>query len=226
MKFRLTFFLYYIFRLSNYINLNRNEQLCGIGTCVTPTVLIEFSENAVFNDLLSNSKTIFKCFTLEKINKYFIERNAEASKSKGRSLGMNMMLERISVHQSEPETFIKFACHAEMRKNVQYNGKIHFNNTFGINCSNCSCPAGNAACKHVAAALYVMEYYYQSGILFRKYILSLSVFIRHFQYRYGLSLERTSPHQQTSNVASSYRQFISRSSRITCVGRVYAIQEM
>lgn len=180
---RPTFISYYIFRLNHYNNLNRSEQLCGVGTCVTPIVLVEFPENAIFNDLLANNKSIFKCITLDEINRYFIERNAEASRSKGRGLGMNMMLERVSVYQSGPEIFIKFVCHAEMRKNVQYNGKIHFNDTFGINCSNCSCPAGSgwsAACKHVAAALYVMEHFYQTGILFKNKYFSL--FIQLFQY--------------------------------------------
>lgn len=97
-RLRPTFISYYIFRLNYYNNLNRSEQLCGVGTCVPPTVLIEFPENAIFNDLLANNKSIFKCITLDEINRYFIERNAEASRLKGRGLGMNMMLERISVH--------------------------------------------------------------------------------------------------------------------------------
>lgn len=136
-----------------------------------PLKNIVFPENAVFENLLANHKIAFKCITLDAINAYFIERSAEASRSKGRNLGMNMMVERIGIHKSGSETFVKFECHAEMKKQVLYIGKIHFSDEFGINCSNCSCPAGSgwsAACKHVAAAFYVMEHFHQTGILQKK----------------------------------------------------------
>lgn len=129
--------IYFCSRL-NHNNNNRlysDDPLNGLGHT-------DFPDNAVFNNLLSTNRSVFKCITLEAINIYFTKRNAESNRSKVRNLDLNMMLNRIGVHQSGFETYIQFSCHAEESKRVLYIGKIHFNNDFGITCSNCSCPEG------------------------------------------------------------------------------------
>lgn len=57
-----------------------------------------FPEIAVFEDLLVSKKTALNCITLDPINAYFTERDAEASRSKRRIFGMNMMAEKIGIY--------------------------------------------------------------------------------------------------------------------------------
>ena len=158
-----------------------------------PNISIAFPEDTVeWKDLLSTDKNVFRTITLDNIKTYFIKRymiiiilmtaqicdhsaapttlylhrHAEASRNKGKTLAVNIMIVDIKVYVLNVNVFILFTCKAEMLKYVLYKGKIHVNKTVGINSTSCTCRTGagfSAACKHVAAALYVLEYYGKTG---------------------------------------------------------------
>lgn len=77
---------------------------------------------------------------------------------------------------------MKAHCCAEQKKNYEYKVQlviIKTNLKNGIYQANCECPAGtgwSAACKHVAALCYSLEYFSISGMYSFVFINILTVF--------------------------------------------------
>lgn len=70
--------------------------------------------------------------------------------------------------QTSEDIFFAAKVSAEMKLSVDYDVKIHINsNECAIMKAQCQCPAGvgpGAACKHVSAVLYAIEYYIVTGM--------------------------------------------------------------
>lgn len=98
---------------------------------------------------------------------WFEQYQAHASRIKGRNLALSNMVLSISVCLDAYPKFYRGQCEAQMIHKKIYNVQIELDPELQIvNCANCSCvvDAGNSAnCKHVAAVLYVMEQYAETG---------------------------------------------------------------
>lgn len=101
------------------------------------------------------------------IDMYFGERMAGKGNEKGRRLFMCDFLRSCQFHKANNEIYFRAQCCAEMKKSVEYDVNIHVNlSECAIIKSQCQCPAGigpGAACKHVSALLYAIEYYAVTG---------------------------------------------------------------
>lgn len=101
------------------------------------------------------------------ISEWFSERLASASEQKRRILCLHNFLKNIAFLCQNTNLFVKSLCSAQMKKNVDYTVKIHLNSEKrSIIMASCECPAGkgqNAACKHVGALAYAVEFYGLTG---------------------------------------------------------------
>lgn len=149
-------------------NYDLGRKVCGSTLPVAPFHQVNFPILNVdwkkLTDIVQQNQ--LACVSLTSITNYFEERLAEASQKRGRILGLNKFASDVFVWVDSLDIFIRSKCCAEMRKKVQYDVKIHIHGSF-INGTSCSCPAGlgwSAACKHVAAVLYILEHYAITGI--------------------------------------------------------------
>lgn len=103
------------------------------------------------------------------IDLYFTERKAQKGNSQGRRLFMCQFLKSCSFHKDGDHIYFLAKCSAEMKNSVDYEVRIHINSReCEILKAECQCPAGigpGAACKHVSAFLYGIEYYVVTGTL-------------------------------------------------------------
>ena len=101
------------------------------------------------------------------IDMYFNERKSSKGNIKGRRLFMCNFLKDCKFYKKDDNIYFIALCSAEMKKDVDYDVKIHVNyRECEIMKSYCRCPAGkgfSAACKHVIALLYGLEYYAVTG---------------------------------------------------------------
>lgn len=101
------------------------------------------------------------------IDQYFNERMASKGNDKGRRLFMCDFLKSCSFYKKGDDLYFMALCSAEMKKSVDYQVRIHMNSRdCEIMKTHCQCPAGSgfsAACKHVSALLYALEFYVVTG---------------------------------------------------------------
>lgn len=86
---------------------------------------------------------------------------------KGKKLFLCEFIKNSTFHHHGDNIWLKCKCSAETKTTVDYDIKIHLNNRErSINKTECKCPAGKgprAACKHVGAFLFALEFYGITG---------------------------------------------------------------
>lgn len=121
--------------------------------------------------ILNNFKTEEINLSLDMIVDWFKNKLAMNSMRKGRPLAFNQFVIEVKCcFQSAQVDFFKSVCKAEMKTKVSYTSYIQVDKTTNeILKANCMCAAGagiEAACKHVAASLFVIEHYALTGLYF------------------------------------------------------------
>lgn len=115
------------------------------------------------------SSKVLQWLSKTSIDLYFNERMAAKGNEKGRKLFMCDFLKNCRFHEKKDDIFIRATCCAEMKKSLEYDVNVHINvRECLIMKAQCQCPAGvgpGAACKHVSALLYAIEYYAVTGEL-------------------------------------------------------------
>ncbi|KAJ6649017.1 hypothetical protein Bhyg_04249 [Pseudolycoriella hygida] len=110
---------------------------------------------------------ILKWLSPKSIDLYFSERMASKGYDDGRKLFMCNFLKDVKFAKMENNLYISALCSAQMKKSIDYVIRLHLNtNECAIVKSQCKCPAGvgpSAACKHVSAVLFGLEYYAVTG---------------------------------------------------------------
>lgn len=139
---------------------------------VVPVVcpLLTFPDQLNFEVLKNLHKVHINWFSTSMINQWFLERQAVASENRRRGLCFHNFLKNICFHWESTSFFFKSKCSAEKKKNVDYDVKIVLcSEKRCIIMASCQCPAGlgqNAACKHVSALAYAIEFYSLTGKIF------------------------------------------------------------
>ncbi|KAJ8909921.1 hypothetical protein NQ315_017225 [Exocentrus adspersus] len=105
--------------------------------------------------------------TYKSIDEYFEVNLAKKGKEKGRILAIKLFIKCTKVAVKDCKYFILSRCCAEQKKTVEYDLKIIITqNSCKVVQASCSCPAGSgffAACKHMGALCYSLEYFSISG---------------------------------------------------------------
>lgn len=105
--------------------------------------------------------------TYKIIDEYFELNLAKKGKEKGRILAIKLFIKYTKVCIKDGKYFIISRCCAEQKKTVEYEMKIIImQNSCKIVQATCSCPAGAgffAACKHIGALCFSLEYFSISG---------------------------------------------------------------
>lgn len=108
-----------------------------------------------------------KWLSANAIDLYFNDRMAAKGNEKGRRLFMCGFLKNCTFHQNGDDIYFCAMSCAEMKKTKDYEVRAHIN---CLQCdimkAQCQCPAGqgfSAACKHVSALMYAIEYYAVTG---------------------------------------------------------------
>lgn len=96
-------------------------------------------------------------------------RGANKGVLKGRILAMQRFIKYTKVFVTNNYVYIMANCCAEQRKTQEYGIKmvIRKNPNINIHQANCLCPAGSgwsAACKHIAALCFSLEYFSVTGM--------------------------------------------------------------
>lgn len=98
---------------------------------------------------------------------YFEERLGRKGFEKGRLLFMCEFVKICRFYKDQENIFFTAICSAEMKTSTDYEVKIHINShQCEISKAQCQCPAGvgpGAACKHVSAVLFGIEFYVVTG---------------------------------------------------------------
>lgn len=106
--------------------------------------------------------------TYKSINEYFEANLAKKGKEKGRILAIKLFIKYTKVIIEDCKYFIMSRCCAEQKKSVEYEMKILITEkSCKILQASCSCPAGTgffAACKHIGALCFSLEYFSISGM--------------------------------------------------------------
>lgn len=110
-----------------------------------------------------------KLINLGCIESFFGKNMAKKGKEKGRILAMKLFIKYTQVLKENEMFYIKSKCCAEQKKSVDYNLELIINRNirfYEIVQSSCSCPAGtgySAACKHIGALCFSLEYFSITG---------------------------------------------------------------
>lgn len=160
----------HIFRLCNYENTNIRRKLFEIPANEELPNAIQTAEfhKLDMNCISTHPQNKFNALTLRKIDDWFEHKFATTgSQIKGRRMALNNFLKMIHCYIScNKIIYLKGMCYAEKSKHTVYCVCVLLDKNGVIIQSNCLCPAGSgfeAACKHVAAVLYGVEHYGQTG---------------------------------------------------------------
>lgn len=127
----------------------------------------DFPINAKYLPLEKLSTKPIQWISKAAIDLYFDARMANKGNEKGRRLFMCGFVKNCTFYENKNDVFFNAKCCAEMKKSVEYDVHIHVNNhDCLVMKSKCGCPAGmgpNAACKHVGALFYGIEFYAITG---------------------------------------------------------------
>ena len=99
---------------------------------------------------------------LASIDLYFNERMARKGNEKGRKLFMCEFIKNCRFNQTGNDIYFLATCCAEMKKTVEYDVNVHVNSGECLMVSLSGIGPG-AACKHISALLYAIEYYSITG---------------------------------------------------------------
>ncbi|KAF5289475.1 hypothetical protein FQR65_LT11849 [Abscondita terminalis] len=157
-------------RLNTWTRYNLNKTLFNATVAPTIETTEEFPPEILFKPLrvCSGIKLItFKC-----IQTWFLERHAKKGMQKGRILAMKLFIKYTKINKNGNTFYLKGKCCAEQKKTLEYNVRMMITKTVGneycIKQCNCTCPAGtgwSAACKHIGAFCFSLEYFSETGKL-------------------------------------------------------------
>lgn len=149
------------YRLTLWREKGLNRSLITAG--VIPVRASEFPDTN-FQPL--NEVTNTRLLQLDCIEEWFSKRKAKKGMLKGRVLAMKLFIKYTQVKVIDNRTFIKAQCSAEQKKSLDYSVKTVLGVNSGIQQCSCTCPAGigwSAACKHVGALCFSLEYFTLTG---------------------------------------------------------------
>ncbi|XP_031330135.1 uncharacterized protein LOC116163977 [Photinus pyralis] len=127
----------------------------------------EFPTSALFKPLNTYSGTAL--ISYDAIHKWFSDRRALKGMQKGRILAIKLFIKYSKTYIDGNKYYLQCKCCVEQRKTFEYNVKIkvvQHQSTFEIAQCQCTCPAGtgwSAACKHIGAFCFSLEYFSISG---------------------------------------------------------------
>lgn len=149
-------------RLSQWNDNNLNRTLFEVTTLDSSSFPI-----AQYEPLEKLKPHPLKWLSANAIDLYFNDRMAGKGNEKGRRLFMCGFLKNCTFHQNGDDIYFCAMSCAEMKKTKDYEVRAHIN---CLQCdimkAQCQCPAGqgfSAACKHVSALMYAIEYYAVTG---------------------------------------------------------------
>lgn len=157
-------------RLANWIHYDLNRTLLDVDSHVSS--LDNKQENigfpdAAYDPLEKLDAKLIEWVSSSLIYLYFSNTMAVKGHDKEKQLFLREFLKNCTFYQRDVDIFIKSKCSAETKTAVDYEVQIQLNyyerNTIK---AECKCPAGKgprAACKHVGALFFAIEYYGITG---------------------------------------------------------------
>lgn len=121
------------------------------------------------------------------IEKWFNARGASKGMRRGRVLAMKKFVKFTRIFHTDENIYVRASCCAEMKRTQEYRVKIVIKT--GRSCEilqcTCSCPAGSgwsAACKHLGAVSFSLEYFSITGTyVYKAYLVEFFSIISNFR---------------------------------------------
>lgn len=174
------------FRLLSWNEHRLNRTLFDVPT-VAANDYSDFPAVREYYPLEKLERGVLEWLSPTSITLYFDERLGRKGFEKGRLLFMCAFVKSCEFYKDNENIFFIAICSAEMKTNTDYEVKIHIHShRCEILKAQCQCPAGagpGAACKHVSAVLFSIEFYAVTGTSFIIVSINKNAFEMRFRKR-------------------------------------------